>query len=230
MTITYYRDLIQGSQEWLDARCGLLTASEMGLIVTPTLKPASNKDERSHLYELLAQRITKYVEPAYISDSMLRGINDEIMAVALYDKTYAKVESVGFITNDHFGPVIGYSPDGLVGERGLLECKSRSQKYQLKTLTEFVPTEVIDPEFMIQCQTGLIVAQRDWIDLASYCAGLPMATVRVFSDEKIQDAIIEAALAFENKLQDRLATYHAILKSKARLIPTERTIIQEMFT
>ncbi len=72
--ITYYPDLIQGSDEWKSARCGLLTASEMKLIITPTtLKIASNDKERAHLYELLAQRITRYVEPSYISDDMLRG-------------------------------------------------------------------------------------------------------------------------------------------------------------
>ena len=54
MTLRIYRDLIQGSDEWLAARCGLLTASEMRLIVTPTLKPASNDKERAHFYELLA--------------------------------------------------------------------------------------------------------------------------------------------------------------------------------
>src|SRR3546814_6407235 len=72
-------DLIQGSEEWLQARCGLLTASEMKLIVTPTLKAANNDKTRTHLYELLAQRVTGYVEPHYISDDMLRGMDDEII-------------------------------------------------------------------------------------------------------------------------------------------------------
>src|SRR3990167_6843088 len=62
-SITIYAEMVQGSDEWAAVRCGLLTASEMHLIVTPTLKPASNDKERGHLYELLAQRITRYVEP-----------------------------------------------------------------------------------------------------------------------------------------------------------------------
>src|SRR3546814_17561163 len=60
--LVYHTDLIQGSEEWLQARCGLLTASEMKLIVTPTLKAANNDETRTHLYELLAQRVTGYVE------------------------------------------------------------------------------------------------------------------------------------------------------------------------
>ena len=71
--IRIYPDMIQGSDEWFAARCGLLTASEMHLIITPSLKAASNEKERMHLYELLAQRITRYVEPSYIGDNMLRG-------------------------------------------------------------------------------------------------------------------------------------------------------------
>ena len=228
MTITYRPDLTQGSNEWLAARCGLLTASEMKLIITPTLKIASNDKERSHLYELLAQRITKYVEPAYVSDAMLRGMDDEIEAVAHYSKTYARVKSVGFVTNDKWGFTIGYSPDGLVGDDGQVECKSRSQKYQIQTLCDYVTNETIDPDFMIQVQTGLLVTERNWCDLVSYSGGLPMATVRVFPDAKVQAAIVEAAAAFETRLADKMATYNAVIASKARLIPTERKIYEEM--
>jgi len=229
--VKYHDDLVQGSDEWLQARCGLLTASEMKLIITPTLKIASNDKERAHLYELLAQRITKYVEPHYVSDSMLRGMEDEIDARLEYAKHYAPVEDVGFITNDgdgKWGFTLGYSPDGLVGDDGLIECKSRSQKYQIQTLCDYVPVDTIDPDFMIQVQTGLIVSERKWCDLVSYCGGLWMATVRVYPDEGIQTAIMTAASAFEQKLADKLAKYEAVIASKARLIPTVRKIEEQM--
>jgi hypothetical protein len=162
MTITYHPDLIQGSDEWLAARCGILTASEMKLIITPTLKIASNEKERSHLYELMAQRITKYVEPHYVSDDMLRGQDDEIEARMLYSKHYSPVEEMGFITNDRWGFTIGYSPDGLVGNDGLIECKSRRQKFQVETIVESAPPV----DFMLQVHTGLLVSERDWLDFA----------------------------------------------------------------
>src|ERR1035437_1788635 len=122
-SINYHKEMIQGSEEWGAARCGLLTASETHLIVTPTLKAASNEKERGHLYELLAQRITRYVEPRYVSDDMLRGQDDEVDALELYDKFWARIERVGFMTNDKFGFTIGYSPDALIGEDGQVECK-----------------------------------------------------------------------------------------------------------
>lgn len=229
MTITVFDELIQGSDEWKNARCGLLTASEMHLICTPTLKAASNDKERSHLYELLAQRITQYVEPRYVGDDMLRGQEDEIDALALYDKHYAPVTRVGFITNDKWGFTLGYSPDGLVEHDGQVECKSRSQKYQIRTIAQYVHENEIDPDFMIQVQTGLLVSERAWCDLVSYCGGLPMATVRVFGIEKIQTAIIEAATAFESKLKAAQERYESVLASQSRLIPTERKIITEIF-
>lgn len=226
--IKYHSDIVQGSDEWRAARCGLLTASEMHLIVTPTLKAASNDKERAHLYELLAQRITRYVEPSYISDAMLRGMDDEVEALVKYGKTYAPTKAVGFITNDKWGFTIGYSPDALVGEDGQVECKSRAQKYQIKTLCEYVPANKIDPDFMIQVQTGLLVSERKWCDLVSYCGGLQMATVRVLSDKDVQDAIIGAATAFEQRLYEKFAQYEAVIASKARLLPTVRKIHEEM--
>lgn len=229
--IRIYTDLIQGSDEWLAARCGLLTASEMKLIITPTLKVASNDKERAHLYELLAQRITGYVEPHYISDDMLRGQEDEWEAVRVYAENYAPVERVGFITNDKWGFTIGYSPDGLIGDDGLIECKSRRQKYQVQTIVENVLTDgaqTIPPEYAIQVQTGLLVSEREWTDFVSYSGGLPMAVIRCFPIPEVQDAILNAAAEFEARLAKKLVDYRAALESDARLIPTERRIEMEM--
>jgi hypothetical protein len=227
--LTYHKELVQGSEEWLAARCGLLTASEMHLIVTPTLKAASSEKERSHLYELLAQRITGYVEPRYVSDDMLRGMDDEITARAMYAKAYHPVKECGFITNDKWGFTIGYSPDALVGDDGVVECKSRSQKWQIRTLVDYASADSIDPDFMIQVQTGLMVSERKWCDLVSYCGGLPMATVRVYPDEKVQTAILEAATGFEKRITEKQTVFESVMASDKRLIPTERKIIQEIY-
>ena len=229
MSIKIHAEVVQGSEAWAAMRCGLLTASETHLIITPTLKVASNDKEKSHMYELLGQRITAHVEPAYVSDAMLRGQVEEVDAVALYDKHYAKVHHVGFITNDKWGFTLGYSPDGLVGEDGQVECKSRSQKWQMKTLVDYVPNDAIDPDFMVQVQTGLLVSERKWCDLISYCGGLPMATVRVYPDANYQDAIVEAARLFEMRLLAAKVKYDELLEAEApRLIETERKIYEEM--
>lgn len=228
MSLKIYDEVEQGSDLWLELRRGVLTASEMRLILTPTLKLADNDKTRAHVYEIAAQRISEYVEPHYVSDDMLRGHQEEAMAVYTYSERYAPVTHVGFMTRQFGDFKIGYSPDGLVGDDGLIEVKSRRQKFQVQTIVECVTSETIMPEYMLQAQTGLLVSGRKWLDHITYSGGLPMATVRVFPDLAIQDAILTAATAFEAKVQAVIATYHATVK--ARNLPmTERIIEQEMF-
>jgi len=232
MAIVTHPNVIQGSTEWMAMRCGLLTASEMKLILTPTLKKASNDKERAHLYELLSQRLVGYVEPGFEGDNMLRGYEDEIDARNAYSANYAKVTECGFITNDRFGFKIGYSPDGLVDEDpegpGLIECKSRKHKLQMETILDHVAAGTIPADFVIQCQTGLLVTERKWLDFISYSAGLPMVTIRVYPDPVVQEAIIEAATDFEIRLARRQAEFQKIMKSDARLLLTERRLDREL--
>lgn len=219
--IRYFPELIQGSEEWFAARLGLLTASEMHLILTPTLKAAANEKERKHLYELLAQRVTRYVEPSYVGDDMLRGIEDEVDAKLLYSEKYAPVTDMGFVTNDEWGFTIGYSPDGLVGDDGQVEFKSKKQKLHVET----VLGGVVPVEHMLQVQTGLLVTGRKWCDFGSYCGGLPFFVARAFPDDAIHDAIINAAEAFEQRLSEKLIQYE---RAVAGLIPTERKKYEEI--
>ena len=216
-------ELVQGSDEWLAARRGHLTASEMKLIVTPKLKQAANDKERTHLFELLAQRITGYVEPQYVSDDMLLGVENEFYARQAYTEHYAPVETVGFITNDKWGFTLGYSPDGLVGDEGLIECKSRRQKFQIQTIAD----DEVPADYMIQLQTGLLVSEREWIDFISYSGGLPMFVKRVEPIPEYQEAIIAAATAFEARIGDKWLAYNSSLASR-KLIPTERRVEAEM--
>lgn len=110
---------------------------------------------------------------------------------------------MGFVTNDQWGFTLGYSPDGLVGDDGLIECKSRKQKYQMETIM----TDTVPEEYVIQLQTGLLVTERKWIDYISYCGGMPMYVRRVVPDEKIQAAIVAAATIFHQKLEKIINTY-----------------------
>ena len=221
MAITYHPDVIQGSDEWAAIRRGLITASEMSLLLTPTLKVAANDKSRAHIFELAAQRISGYTEPHYVGSDMLRGQEDEILARALYHEECYDVKECGFITNDSFGFTLGYSPDGLVGDDGLIECKSRRQKFQVQTIIE----NSMPDDYLLQVQTGLLVTGRKWLDFVSYCGGLPMCVIRVWPDIAVQAAIIDAAALAEKQIAEKLAKY---ADASRGLIPTERRIIEEM--
>lgn len=228
MAITYHDDIEQHSDEWRQLRCGLLTASEMDLIITPAkLQVANNDKSRSHLYELAAQRVNNYVEPTWTGGAMERGLLDEIDARDLYSTHYAPIREVGFVTNNRWGFTLGYSPDGLVGERGQWENKSRAQKYQFQTIID----GLMPVDFLIQVQTGLIVTERDWCDFTSFCSGMPMMTRRIYPDEKVQTAIIQAATIFHEQLEEKIALYRGQSDDgeELRFLPTERRpAIQEM--
>lgn len=208
----------QGSDEWHAARRGLMTASEMKLVLTPTLKVADNEAVRLHVYELAAQRITGHTEPTYIGDDMLRGHADEIKARDLFSEKLEPLGEVGFITRNFGAFTLGYSPDGvgLLGNFGM-EAKSRIQKHQLKTIIDNeVPTE-----HKLQLQTGLLVTGWDYMEYISYCAGMPMCVIRVEPDPVYQAAIKEAALGFEVKVQTAMKSYRERLET-SRLFETER--------
>jgi len=215
----YHAALVQGTDEWLAARCGLLTASEMDRIMTPTLKVSANDKSRAHVLEMAAQRITRHVEPRYIGDDMLRGMDDEHEMRRLYSEHYATAATVGFVTRRFDGFTIGYSPDGLVGDDGLIEGKSRRQRFQVQTIA----SHTMPADYVLQVQTGLLVTGRKWLDFISYSAGLPMVTIRVLPDPEIHAAILDAAASFEQQVATIVDAYNATVGSDARLIPTDRT-------
>lgn len=194
MTLTTYAELEQGSESWLAARCGLLTASTIGkLITTTTLKVADNETSRGLNLQLAAERITGHVDFVYPTADMQRGTDDEPFARDAYAEHFAPVEQVGFMVRDFGGYKIGFSPDGLVGDDGLIEIKSRRPKEHLKTVLKGLPPL----ENMAQLQAGLLVSGRSFIDYVSYSAGLPLWVKRVYPDDRWLDAISAAAETFE---------------------------------
>lgn len=197
-------DVEQGTPEWHDVRRGILTASTIGQLITPkTVKVAANDSSRALTAQLVAERITGYTEPTFASFDMEQGHMVEPIARDLYSEHYAPATEVGFMTNTFNGYAIGYSPDGVVGTDGLLEIKSRRQKKHLQTiLADEVPIENI-----AQCQVGLLVSGRDWLDYISFCGGMPLYVKRVYPDPVWQTAIVEALTQFEQQTGQMIATY-----------------------
>lgn len=229
MTIKYYPELIQGTDEWYEARRGIITSSVMKQVVTAQqLKPScldkkTGKITSALIYELAAQRITGHVEDSYINDDMIRGHDDEVRAKELYSKKYAPVTEMGFITNDKWGYTLGFSPDGLVSEDGMVECKSRDQKFQFSTI---LLNEMPD-DFKLQVNTAFLVSERKWLDFLSYSGGMPMYRKRIYPDEEVCEKILEACDLFEKTIKEYIDTYHQNV-IKLKLPPTERVVEQEI--
>ena len=218
-----FPDVIQGSDEWHDQRRGIVTASVVGQLVTPkTFKIAANDKSRSIVTQLVAERITGYTDPTYVGDDMLRGIEDELRARELYAEVYQRpVREVGFLLRKESTWQLGYSPDGLVGDDGLIEVKSRRSKLQLSTIL----ADEVPAEYVAQCQAGLLVSGREWLDFISFSGGMPMWHKRVYPDPAWHEAIIAAAEGFETTAAEMTADY---LAKTEGLPATERTTFMEL--
>jgi hypothetical protein len=217
-----FPDLVQGSDEWYDQRRGMITASVIGNLITPkTLAVADNDTSRSLTALLAAERITGYTEPHYVNDDMLRGIEDEPRAAAVYSQHFAPVTADGFMVRSWGRCKLGYSADGLVGGDGLIEVKSRRSKKQLLT----VVSDGVPPENLAQCQAGLFVSGRKWLDYVSFSGGMALWVKRVVPDERWFDAIVAAVEAFEETAAGMVAKYAAATEG---LPMTERVAEMEM--
>lgn len=204
MSLHVFNELEQGSDEWLAARRGLVTASVVGKLITPsTVKPARNDTSRGLTAALAAERITGHTEAFHETEDMRRGTLDEPYAREVYSEHYAEAAEIGFMIRDNWGYKIGYSPDGIVGNDGLIEIKSRVQKIQLATiLADEVPLGN-----MAQIQCGLLVSGRDWCDYVSFCSGMPLFVKRVFPDQRWFDAITAAVKQFESDAAEMIEKY-----------------------
>jgi len=222
MSLTEYPDVIQGSDQWMDQRRGIVTASVVGKLLTSTRKVASNDTSRALVATLVAERITGWTDPVFVSDDMLRGTDDEPRAFLAYmQHTGYTMGITGFMTRDDWGFPIGYSPDGLVGDDGLIECKSRRAKKQLQTIVD----DEVPAENMAQIQCGLLVSGRAWCDYVSYCGGMPLYIKRMFPDPEWFEAIVAAVTSFELAASLMTEQYRDATKG---LPMTERVVEMEM--
>jgi hypothetical protein len=184
------------------------------------IEPADNDTSRGLTALLAAERITDYTEPTFINSDMWRGIEDEPRAVDVYSEHYAPVTRTGFMVREN-GWKLGYSPDGLVGDDGLVEVKSRRQKNQLTT----VLTGEVPAANMAQLQAGLLVSGRKWIDYISYSGGMHLWVKRVTPDPHWFDAIVQAVSKFEATVAEMVTAYNT---ATIGLPMTERVVEEEM--
>jgi hypothetical protein len=215
MTLHTFDNMQQRSPEWYAARCGIVTASVVGKLLTPTLKVADNDTARGVTAQLVAERITGEVEQTYANDDMMRGILHEPLARDIYSGHYEQAVECGFMVRDLGIGRLGYSPDGLVGFDGLLEVKCPRSKGHLSTIL----ADRVPPFYMAQCQTGLLVSGRRWLDFASFRAGMPLYVCRVLPDIKWFEAITAAVANFERVAAEMEADYAERIKD---LPATER--------
>jgi putative phage-type endonuclease len=221
VTLHEFPDLEQGTDEWHDARRGIVTASVVGRLITPTLKVADNDHSRGITAALIAERIAGWTEPSYTNADMWRGVECEPIARDAYSQHYAPAVECGFLRRDEPTWSLGYSPDGLVGTDGLVEIKAPRAKGHVATILR----GEVPAQHMAQCQAGLLVTGREWLDFVSFCGGLPLFVKRVTPDPRWHEVIVAAVEKFEDTAEQMQAAY---TEATEGLPPTERVVELEM--
>lgn len=183
-------DMEQGSVEWSLVRMGIPTASNFDRILTPTGKPSAQAAD--YLRDLIAERMLGAPIDAPKTAWMQRGNELEGEAICFYEfERDVAIERVGFLMDD--AGTRGASPDGMVGDDGLVEIKCPSPSVHVGYLLG----RGVDKAYFSQIQGQLLVSGRAWTDIVSYhplVHRLPPAIVRVERDE---DYIAKLSVALD---------------------------------
>lgn len=193
------RDIEQGSQEWLNLRLGIVTCSELDcLLVNGKGQAGFGAGAFSYMDQLIGERITgEAADPFQGNRHTERGHELEGKARELYvARTGSKLEQVAIILNHG----IGYSPDALVGSEGLDEIKTKLPKFQVSVIL----AGEVPKEHIAQCQGGLWVSEREWIDFISYWPGMPLFIKRMHRDEAMIRTIAERVKTFYEIMEERM--------------------------
>lgn len=264
MTLTTYPDIEQRTPQWDQLRCGIVTASTIGRLVTtrrptpttypcddcdaqpgdpcvskarttptpiktvhpartaaadadPTRIPTLADDATIHTVAavLAAERLTGWAEDTPTTADMWRGIDLEPIARDTYNRHHQPTTELGFMIRAEDDWRLGYSPDGLIGDTGLIEIKAPRAKGQIiAVLADEVPAV-----HMGQIQAGLLVSGRAWCDFIPYVGGLPLWVKRILPDPLWHDAIVAACRQVETVTAQMVTDYHT---KTAGLPATER--------
>jgi putative phage-type endonuclease len=181
----------QGSEAWMQLRSGKVTASK----VSDVMSAITTAGYRNYLADLVVERLTGNKTESFTNSAMQWGVDQEPLARAEYEvKTGNFVDQIAFV--DH--PTIvnfGCSPDGLVGEDGLIEIKCPNTA----THIDYVMQDKVPTKYVPQIQCQLAVTGRKWCDFVSFDPRLPdglqMLIVRLERDdeyiEKLEDRVIK---------------------------------------
>ena len=170
-----FHDVQQTSPEWFELRKGRFTASTFKDLFA---KPAT-QTYRDVIYQVAFERITNTTPENFVTEWMKRGSELEPIARELYElQTYNYVRNGGFF---ELGEWIGASPDGLIGEDGIIEIKC--PKYT--TFIDYVLNGSLPTAYKWQVHGQLYVADRQWCDFVAYHPNMPLFVHRVYRDEKM---------------------------------------------
>lgn len=193
----------QRSDEWYEARLGKVTASRLDDVMA-TIKKGEAAARANYRIEIVSERLTGERMLSFTSQAMQWGVYNERAAIAAYElETGRIVSDVGFVVH----PVIadsGASPDGLVGDDGLIEIKCPETKAHVNTLLQ----KKAPAQYIPQIQWQMACTGRKWVDFVSYDPRMPsnlkLAIIRVDRDDELIEKYEQEVINFLSEVSETI--------------------------
>jgi putative phage-type endonuclease len=193
----------QGTPEWHAARAGRVTASKVACVIAKGRGGEPSATRATYMGELIAERLTGMVGESFTNDAMKHGTETEPAArLALEVDAGLLVEEVGFVLHPRI-ELAGASPDGLIGDDGLLEIKCPKTHTHIEYLMRGEPPSAYLPQMAWQCAC----TERKWVEFVSFDPRMP-------KDLQLFRVRYEPSMAYLRELEDAVQTFLAELESK----------------
>lgn len=191
----------QRTEAWYTARAGKITASR---IKDLSAKPKAGKCLNDTLTKILAERLSGEPTPTAKNKAMEWGIECEPLARQAYElATFCTVVEVGLIDHPTI-PLSGASPDGLVGDDGLIEIKCPETATHTNTLL----TNEVPAEYLPQVQWQMACTGRKWCDFVSFDPRLEpplqIKIIRVDRDDKVIGELEQQVMTANQILNEKI--------------------------
>jgi putative phage-type endonuclease len=193
----------QGTEEWFTIRIGKVTASRVADVIAKT-KTGYSATRDNYMAQLICERLTGLKGESFTNAAMQHGTDTEPLARAAYEALQdVLVDEVGFVPHPSID-MAGASPDGLVGDDGLLEIKCPNTATHIETLI----SKVVPGKYNTQMQFQMACTGRQWCDFVSFDNRLPemfqLFVTRVPRDEVFIRLIESEIVQFLAELDDKI--------------------------
>ena len=196
-------EIEQRTEEWFAARLGKVTASRVADVIAKT-KTGYSASRENYMAQLVVERLTQTKAESYTNAAMQWGTDQEPFARAAYEAAQGvMVEEVGFVPHPSI-EWAGASPDGLVGDDGLVEIKCPNTATMIETLL----SQKVPGKYITQMQFQMACTGRQWCDFVSFDNRLPemfqLFVTRVPRDEVFIRLIEAEIVQFLAELDDKI--------------------------
>ncbi|CAK01377.1 lambda exonuclease family protein [Bartonella tribocorum] len=197
----------QRTEEWFQARLGKVTASNVYNVLSKTARGTPTSKYENYKIQLMTERLAEKVNQFYTTPAMQWGIEHEEDALREYEFIYDTIVTrCGFIEHPTI-KMAGASPDGFIGDDGLVEVKCPQKNTHLR----FFIDDNIKPEYSAQMQFQMACTGRKWCDFISYnphfvgkSLHLRMKIKRIHRDEEQIEQINQAIEVFLEEIEQEM--------------------------